>query len=54
LPAASSSSIANDAVEAYDHISPADLDITAPEIQNNIPGASKTRTKQKNTTTVRL
>jgi hypothetical protein len=62
LPAASSSSIsvppniANDAVEAYEHTSSGEHDITAPEIQNNIPAASesKARTKQKNTTTVRL
>ena len=57
--AASSS---NDActVDAYEHISPADYDITGPaseiqnNIQNDIPAVSKGRAKQKNTTTVRL
>ena len=45
---------ANDAVDAHEHTSPADHDITGPEIQSDIPAVSKGRTKQKNTTTVRL
>jgi hypothetical protein len=57
LAAASSSNstqATDDGLDAYEHIPPADHDITGPEIQNNIPAVTKGRAKQKNTTTVSL